>query len=354
MVKPVFKGQVCNGNTNECVESCADHLKVNASCLCTHSGSQCQPDDICGNQGCLKTCEEGSILNDRCYCADDVACGMGEVCSGQSCYSSCPLMNTTITKECFCNPTKSICGPDNICNSLECSKPLDTCPSYPLLASEGGCFCGKKVCPEGQVCTEDQMCKPPAQCDDPTSIQEYNMKILTQAPQFTEGYDVTFACNDCYFFPESPDSLNMTFSCDSNGTWSKVINPCSLIQCTPIDFDEVKVIEVPNDETCQNQRTYSCKEEMDTFDFSQERKNNVSYTCTSRSESNNDFTLRRSFIFRGWKANLAESCSEFDTNLTQICKQPRKLSCNFQVLKPVTLSLQLMYRINNNIYNLYY
>ena len=119
--------QICIFDNSSCVAPCPSKYfdtttyvatKHPDPCFCNTTFDTCDPEEICGADGCLSDCPLNSFIevDKQCYCNDSFICNSGEVCKNGHCYLSCPHVSITIETDCFCNFSNSVCSNGKICN----------------------------------------------------------------------------------------------------------------------------------------------------------------------------------------------------------------------------------------------
>ena len=90
-------------------------------------------------------------------------------------------------------------------------------------------------------------------------------------------------CKDCHYLTGYPEKKEYDVLCKSDGQYNTSIIGCSPNPCEDLDVDTNSVEETTaNDATCLTPRTFSCKKDIENFDFAFGHLE-LSYLCTPRS-----------------------------------------------------------------------
>ena len=289
------EGSVCSTSESRCIDQCPEYPDPNEngeSCHCSTTSTVCQTQELCGTGGCGPVCQAMPEKSDEpgCYCGES-KCNAGDMCDSEEekCWSdvnNCPTAHTTITVPvCYCTNSESLCPENKICNDRtnECSDPYPTCPSYPGV-TDSTCVCNENLfCEDGTLCDHDGQCRTPVECGDQFQDVNLHIEVITEDPVYSEGYNISLRCKDCHYLTGYPEKKEYDVLCKSDGQYNASIIGCSPNPCEDLDVDTNSVEETTaNDATCLTPRTFSCKKDVENFDFAFGHLE-LSYLCTPRS-----------------------------------------------------------------------
>jgi hypothetical protein len=161
-------GQLCDENTNSCVECLTDTDCPSGAPFCNDSGtcvecqadSDCNDNNVCTTDSCntAGTCVHTGNTNP---CDDGNACTSGDICGGGTCHAGAPVVcndNNGCTDD-SCNPASGCVYTNNTspCDDGNACTTNDTCGG-------GSCHGGDAPnCDDGNGCTNDS-CNPASGC----------------------------------------------------------------------------------------------------------------------------------------------------------------------------------------------
>lgn len=217
------EGEVCVGGTcrpGECVDTvqsqCGPDAPPDVAPFCCKAWQVCN-----GLNECVA--DPNSVIGNQCEVSDDCA-GVGQFCSGGTCYSPANRDPCTASHQCpaseRCDRTVFLCVPDNGGCTFADQLPELSCEAGQVCDTETG-FCLDLG--EEQECTTDGDCRPGQQCDSAgRCVQCLSDADCGPGTQCNEG------TGSCIPIAQTCDEQG---NCPGNKVCDDVSNTCITPQC---------------------------------------------------------------------------------------------------------------------------